>query len=206
MRQKPPARCGLFRRRSICGISWSQHPVSPLEAHQTLQPPDATRLSVYRNARTNAQTAGDHPKYEIQPTWPCKAAERRRRRSAMAKFQPTKNVVRHCTALCPATCWPTSPNNQVLVRSQSRGHPLGLISNAQVLVPSQSRGHSLGLISNASYPHTSRVLGVLLGVLRSFARPRFPRLFDSCLVCRGGCRAWSSQHAISFWYLSHCWH
>jgi len=68
LRQRPPARCGLFRGCSVCGISWSQHPASPLEAHQTRQPPDATRLSVYRNARTNAQTAGDHPKYGIQPT------------------------------------------------------------------------------------------------------------------------------------------
>ena len=64
----------------------------------------------------------------------------------------------------------------------------------QVLVRSQSRGHSLGLMNNASYPHTSHVLEVLLGVLRPFARPRFPRLLDFFLCrCRGCCLVLSSS-------------
>ncbi len=126
-------------------------------------------------------------------------------------------------------CRPRFLNNQVLMRSQSRGHSLGLLCNAQALfakpeqrplfglvmqrtgsrrnydknkvprllltqgakfVRSQSRGHSLGLLRNASYPHTSHVLVVLLGVL-SLCRPRFPRLLVF-LPCRGvGGIGWS---------------
>ncbi len=84
---------------------------------------------------------------------------------------------------------------------------------------SQSRGHSLGLLCNASYPHTSHVLVVLLGVL-SLCRPRFPRLLVFLLrrgVCgigwslppgktRGDPQEQQPSNAISLWLMSHCRH
>ena len=53
--------------RGGCGIGWSPQPAEPLEDRQEQQPPNATRLFIYRNVRINAQTAGDHPKHRIQP-------------------------------------------------------------------------------------------------------------------------------------------
>ena len=53
--------------RGGCGIGWSLQPGKTRGDPQEQQPPNATRLSVYKNARIHAQTAGDHPKRRIQP-------------------------------------------------------------------------------------------------------------------------------------------